>query len=624
MIMGPARRVTMALESPSDYTVRRFSVDVWKKFLCEARPYRKDMIGLIVCAVLLAVIDSMFTLMIKWVITDLQADGNTPLWPHACTYVLLAIMFASIIAVFIYLGGKISTHLSYDVRQKGFKKLQHLSFSFYDTRSVGWLVTRLTGDCDRLTRILAWGTLDIVWGGMLILAVAVISLVLNWRLALLMLLVVPPMAIVSLYFQRRILKLSRLVRKTNSHITASHNESISGVRTTRSLVRESDNFSEFQELSSTMYGWSVRNSLLAAMFLPIITSMCSLAVAISLWRGGMIAIEDPGRIGEMVVFINFSLILFAPIQEVAARLVDIQSCQAAAERVMDLLEIESEIQDSPEVLHAIQQQAGREGPSAALDGHDEDIHTIEFRDVSFAYNSGQEVLRNFNLTARSGQTIALVGPTGGGKSTIVSLLCRFYEPTSGQILINGVDYRKRSLHWLQSSCGIVLQTPHVFSTTIGDNIRYGRLDATDEEVALAADMVNADGFIREMDHGYQTQVGEGGVKLSTGQKQLISLARAILADPQLFVMDEATSSVDSDTERLIQQGLTSVLGGRISFIIAHRLSTIKSADNIVVIQGGLIAEQGTHHDLIARKGHYYGLYTNQFQREKSDEIFKGG
>ena len=614
----------MALEAPSDYTARRFSLDVWKKFLREARPYLKDMIGLITCAILLAVIDSMFTLMIRWVVDDLQAGGMESLWPHACVYLVLALGFASCIAVFIHLGGKISTHLSYDVRQKGFRKLQDLSFSFYDTRSVGWLVTRLTSDCDRLTRILAWGTLDIVWGGMLVLSVAVISLVLNWRLALLMLLVVPPMAIVSLYFQRRILKLSRLVRKTNSHITASHNESISGVRTTRSLVREGDNFDEFSALTSTMYDSSVRNSLLAAMFLPIVTSMCSLAVAVSLWRGGMIAIDDPGRIGEMVVFINFSLILFAPIQEIAARFVDIQSCQAAAERVMDLLEIEPEIQDAPEVARAISERRDNSpDDGSAVDGRDNEIHTIEFKDVSFAYNSGPSVLRNFNLTARSGQTIALVGPTGGGKSTIVSLLCRFYEPTSGQILINGVEYRKRSLHWLQSSCGIVLQTPHVFSTTIGENIRYGRLDASDEEVARAAAMVNADGFIRETDHGYRTEVGEGGVKLSTGQKQLISLARAILADPQLFVMDEATSSVDTETEGLIQQGLTSVLGGRISFIIAHRLSTIRSADSIVVVKDGEIAEQGTHHELIAMKGEYYGLYTNQFRREKQDEIFKG-
>nr|MBC8372339.1 ATP-binding cassette domain-containing protein [Planctomycetota bacterium] len=425
----------MALEMPTDYTVRRFSLDVWKKFLREARPYLKDMLALMACAIVLAVIDSMFTLMIRWVINDLQADGMASLLPHTCTYLALAIGFAACIALFIHLGGKISTHLSYDVRQKGFKKLQELSFSFYDTRSVGWLVARLTSDCDRLTRILAWGTLDIVWGGMLIVAVTVISLVLNWRLALLMLLIVPPMAVVSLYFQRRILKLSRLVRKTNSHITASHNESISGVRTTRSLVREAENFAEFKSLTNTMYDAAVRNSLLAAMFLPIILSMCSLAVAVSLWRGGAIAIDDPGRIGEMVVFINFSLILFAPIPEIACREGGPQAAQAAAERVMDLLEIEPEIQDSPEVLRAIrQQQAGGPG-AAAVDGHDEEIHTIEFRDVSFAYDTGSRVLRNFNLTARSGQTIAMVGPTGGGKTTIVSLLCRFYEPTEGRILI---------------------------------------------------------------------------------------------------------------------------------------------------------------------------------------------
>jgi len=615
----------MPLEVQEDYAVRRFSLDVWKKILREARPYSKCMFGLIACAVILAVIDSTFTLVTRWVINDLQTGGaDVSFVPHICTYATLAVCFALCVAVFIHLGGKISTHLSYDIRQKGFIRLQELSFSFYDKRSVGWLVTRLTGDCDRLTRILAWGTLDIVWGGMLIVAIAVISLVLNWRLAILMLLVVPPMAWISLVFQRKILHISRKVRRTNSNITAAHNESIAGVRTTRSLVREDANLAEFKSLTTTMYDSSVHNALLSAMFLPIILTVGSLAVGVSLWRGGTIALTDPGRIGEMVVFVNFSLMLFVPIQEMAARFVDIQACQAAAERVMDLLEIEPEIRDSDEVVRAINSRPRGERPAGvAIDGGDSEIHRIEFRGVSFAYDGGQAVLHDFNMDVRRGRTVALVGPTGGGKSTIVSLLCRFYEPTEGRILINGVDYRQRSLHWLQSSLGMVLQTPHVFSCSVADNIRYGRLDATDDEVAHAAELVNAGAFIRQMDDGYQTQVGEGGVKLSTGQKQLISLARAVLADPQLFVMDEATSSVDTDTECLIQRGLANVLGGRISFVIAHRLSTIRSADRILVIDGGQIVEQGDHHDLIALKGRYYQLYTNQFTREKQDEIFQG-
>ncbi|MDD2649194.1 MAG: ATP-binding cassette domain-containing protein, partial [Eubacteriales bacterium] len=250
------------------------------------------------------------------------------------------------------------------------------------------------------------------------------------------------------------------------------------------------------------------------------------------------------------------------------------------------------------------------------------VGDIDFKNVSFQYKDGEKVLDDFSLSVKAGQTIALVGETGSGKSTIVNLICRFYEPTSGEILIDGVNYKKRSQLWLQSNLGYVLQQPHLFSGTVRENIRYGRLEATDEEVEKAADMVNATPFIKKLDKGFDTDVGEGGGRLSTGEKQLISFARAILANPAIFVLDEATSSVDTETEQIIQHAIQTVLTGRTSFIIAHRLSTIRNADRILVISHGKVMEDGTHHQLIAKQGMYYNLYTNQFQDEKGAEILK--
>jgi ATP-binding cassette subfamily B protein len=333
-----------------------------------------------------------------------------------------------------------------------------------------------------------------------------------------------------------------------------------------------------------------------------------------------------------VAFINFAGQFFNPINQMARVLTEMQAAQAAGERVMGLLATEPKIRDS-EAVRQRMSEAKASAPSASdtrspvsdcsPDGHPAKIESIEFRHVTFAYEEGSPVLRDFNLTVRAGQTIALVGQSGGGKSTIVSLVCRFYEPTQGALLINGVDYRQRSLHWLQSQLGIVLQTPHLFKGTVRENIRYGRLDAADAEVEEAARLVSAHEFILQMEHGYDTPVGEGGNRLSTGQKQLVSFARALLARPQVFVMDEATSSIDTETEQAIQAGIERILAGRISFVIAHRLSTIRRADRILVINRGLIEESGTHDELLRRRGHYHELYTSQFRREREEAVLEG-
>jgi ATP-binding cassette subfamily B protein len=599
----------------------------WLGILRQGRCCWKYIFALMVVAVVTAAADSGITLVTKYVIDDLRAEGGQAnLWNYGLIYGGLIGAFCLCIWTFITLAGKISTGISHELRREGFARLQELSFSYYDRRNVGWLVTRLTSDCDRLSRTIAWGSLDVVWSLCMMAVISAVLLVLDWQLGLMVLSVVPPLMVISYWFQKRMLRINRRIRKANSNITAAYNESIMGVRTTKSLVREEDNLAEFEELTGGMYGDSVRNAILGSLYMPLMLTITSIGAGIALWQGGLNVMRsgpDAMTLGTLFAFISFAGHFFFPVQELSRFLADFQAAQAAAERVAGLLETVPEIQDSDEVRAAIAACADDESrpASVAFDGGPDRIETIEFDHVSFAYEKGQRVLDDFNLRVEGGQTIALVGPTGGGKSTIVSLLCRFYEPTEGRIRINGTDYRQRSLLWLQGKLGIVLQSPHLFSGTIRDNIRYGRLDATDEEVIAAAEMVNAHEFIREMDDGYDTTVGEGGVRLSTGQKQLVSFARAILADPELFVMDEATSSVDTETEQKIQAALDEMMSGRISFVIAHRLSTIRKADVILVIDGGKIVEQGTHHDLIAAGGRYYQLYTNQFTREHEDELF---
>jgi ATP-binding cassette subfamily B protein len=589
----------------------RLDAGLWWKLLRRAFHLKRYLIPLFLAALVLAVCDASFALITRWVIDGVVRDGTGADFAlYAAAYLAVTFVLCACVWLFIWLAGNISNRLAHDIRRDGFDRLQQLEFAFFDTRPVGWLITRLTGDCDRLARTIGWGFLDIVWGLSLVFMIAVSLLVLNWRLGLIILAVVPPLALVSRYFQKKLLFSARDIRKYNSQITAAYNESIQGVRTTKTLVREAENLAEFQTLSSRMFTAAVLNARQNAVYYPIVITLGSLAAGLALWRGGWLAASDQISLGTLVAFVNFAGMFFNPINQLAQRLTEIQAAQAAGERVMGLLETEPAIKDSPAVL-----ARGAAGSPAR-------IETIEFRNVTFRYATGPVVLENFNLTVQPGQTIALVGPSGGGKSTIVSLVCRFYEPVAGEILINGTDYRELPLAWLQAQLGIVLQTPHLFKGTVRENIRYGRLSATDAEIEAAARMVNAHDFILQLENGYDTPVGEGGNRLSTGQRQLVSFARALLANPQIFVMDEATSSIDTGTEQLIQQGMANMLAGRISFVIAHRLSTIRRADRILVITAGKIEESGPHEELLRRRGHYYQLYTNQFRREREEAVLE--
>ena len=388
-----------------------------------------------------------------------------------------------------------------------------------------------------------------------------------------------------------------------------------GAKTTKTLVREEMNMEEFSGMAQEMRKSSVRAASLNALYLPIVISLGSMATAWALWQGGSQVLTGAMSLGVLQVFVNYTVQFFEPVRNIAGVFSEMQSAQAAAERVMTLLETAPDIVDSPEVIAEF-----GDAFHPKKENWPEIRGDIDFEHVDFRYQEGEQVLKDFNLRVKAGETIALVGPTGAGKSTVVNLMCRFYEPTAGEIKIDGVDYRKRSQLWLQSNLGYVLQEPRLFSGTIRDNIRYGKLDATDEEIRRAARLVNAEPFILRMEKGYDTDVGEGGSRLSTGEKQLISFARAILADPRIFVLDEATSSVDTETEVVIQNAIARVLSGRTSFIIAHRLSTVRAADRILVIEDGQIREMGAHRELLRQKGAYYKLYMSQFKEERAQEI----
>ncbi len=601
-----------------DYT-KKLDISLWKRLVVYARPYYKNLGLVALFMTLTALIDAAYPLLNSYAIDQMiQNNDLSAMKVFAPIYFAISILSGVLVYLFLCQSAKIEVGTCYIIRQAGFKRLQELSFTFYDRTPVGYLMSRMTSDIQRLADTIGWTLLDLVWGSVIIVIYCVIMFLKDWRLALLVIAVTPALAVLSVYFQKHILAAYRAVRKTNSQITGAFNEGIMGAKTTKTLVREERNFDEFKQLTATMRTSSVRAAMLSAVYLPIVTTIGTFAMGLALWKGGYDVYTGVMSLGTLTVLVSYATQMFEPIREVARIFADLQSSQAAAERVLTLLETEPDIVDGADVV-------ARYGDEIhpKRENWEKIRGDVTFDHVSFHYKGGERVLDDFNLTVRAGQTIALVGETGSGKSTIVNLVCRFYEPTAGAICIDGIDYRERSQLWLQSRLGYVLQAPHLFSGTVADNIRYGRLDATREEVERAAKLVDAHRFITKLEKGYDTFVGEGGSRLSTGEKQLISFARAILADPAIFVLDEATSSIDTETEQLIQNAIGKVLQGRTSFIVAHRLSTIRNADRILVIHGGKIIEDGNHSQLIAKGGYYYNLYTNQFVEEQTQRAIAG-
>ena len=554
----------------------------------------------LVCITAVALIESYFTYLSKRMIDEgIVARDLEALRSLAIQYGAWFLVFALFVFGFITAAGYLGHLVQYDLRKQMFNHLQKLPLSYYNRTPNGWIMSRVTSDAVRVGDLVSWGFLDTAWTITSVLTSLGFMFAINWQLTLLVLIMIPALWKVAITFKQKILTEYRLVRKLNSKITGTYSEAITGVRVVKSLGREDENLNQFQELTDDMYQASYRAAWLSALFLPAVQLVSATGIAVIVWFSGLQFEAGGMTIGGLQAFISYVTFMLWPIQQMAQVYASMQQAVASGERIFSLLDTEPEIVDAVDAVDP-----------GSIRGD------IVFDNVSFQYEEGKPVLTDFSLRIPQGETVALVGPTGAGKSTLVNLICRFYEPTAGQILIDGLDYTKLTQHAIQSRVGMVLQTPHLFSGTVMDNLRYGRLDATDDEVETAARMAGAHEFILKLEHGFKTHVGEGGVLLSVGQKQLISLARAILAQPDIFIMDEATSSVDTLTEALIQQGMETLMNGRTSFIIAHRLSTIKRADRILVIENGGVSEMGTHAELIQARGHYYELYTRQFRDER--------
>ncbi len=594
---------------------KKFDIDTWKRLFKYLLRYKVTTVGLIFFMISMAVADALLPQMTRIAIDEFITPNTTEgLNLFILKFAGLAVWFSVNVFIFIALAGRMEMELTYDIREEAFEKLQKLSLSYYDKTQNGWIMARMTSDIRRLGEVISWGIVDVVWGTTMMLTISIFMLASNWKLALYTLSVIPILIIVSIYFQRIILKAFRIVRKINSKITGAFSEGISGAKTTKTLVAEEKNLNNFKKLTGDMKIHSVRAAVFSALFLPIVISLSSIGIALIVWKGGEGVVAGTVTYGVLVLFISYATQFFEPVREVARVLAQFQQAQASAERVLSLIDLDADVKDEKEILEKYGDIL-----SPKKENWESIKGEISFEDVTFYYNEKERILENFNLKIKEGETVALVGETGSGKSTIVNLICRFYEPVEGSIKIDSIDYRKRSINWLHENIGYVLQSPHLFSGTIKENLKYGKLEATDEEVIQAAKLVNAHEFIMELPNQYDTQVGEGGGKLSTGEKQLISFGRAIIRNPSIFVLDEATSSIDTETERKIQSALEKILKDRTSFIIAHRLSTIVNSDRILVISKGKIVEEGNHNQLIKEKGYYYNLYNNQFKKENFEK-----
>ena len=541
----------------------------------------------------LGVLDTVIPFVILYILTILVASGSN----------YISCSLATIIEM----------RVNKQLRQTGFTHLQTLSFSYFNQNSVGYIHARLMSDTSRIGSLVSWTLVDCVWRISYLVGAIVTMVIMNPKLAAMVLSILPLLVILFSIFQKKLIRVNREVREINSHITSNFNEGITGAKTIKSLAIEEKMETRFRDETQNMRKKTVEASRLRGLFAGTMNLASSVALAIVLWQGGYIAATE---MGTFSVFMSYAQGMMEPLRWLVDIVSDLITTQVNIERFTNLLAVKSDVVDTPEVVEKYGDSFNPKKENwEPLKGD------IKFEDVTFQYPDGEEtVLENFSLDVPFGTHLAIVGETGAGKSTLVNLVCRFYEPTKGRVLIDGRDARKRSQLWLHSAIGYVLQTPHLFSGTVRENLLMGNPDATEQMIWEAIRAVSAEDVIAHLEKGLDTDVGEGGDLLSTGEKQLISFARAILADPRILILDEATASVDTMTEAKIQEAMEKVTADRTCLMIAHRLSTVRNADVILVVRQGKIVEQGTHAQLLAQKGYYYELYTRQYEDEATAKI----
>ncbi len=579
------------------------------KILPFLKKYKVRIIGMILMGVISSGIDSVFPLFNKYVINHNVALKTLDTLGYVIALYMVLLLFKVVIDYFTtFLCSRLELWVNRDMRNASFNHLQTLSFSYFNQNNVGYIHARVMSDSGKIGELVSWFMMEFVWNFAYIAGVIVVMFITEPKLALLVVAMIPVAVVIIIFFEKKLTVLNRKVRELNSTITGDFNEGITGVRSIKTLAAEEKMNTEFRKDTESMRKESVRTAHHSAMFSSIVSLIGSVILALILWKGGYMTVDGVMLIGTLSVFMSYALGIMDPIQTIISDFAALIQVQVNIERVDKLLTTQSDVADSPEV---VEKYGDTFNPKKE---NWEDLYgDIEFKDVSFKYPDGDEmVLENFNLKVPQGASVAIVGETGAGKSTLVNLVCRFFEPTKGQVLIDNRDARERSQLWLHSHIGYVLQTPHLFTGTIRENLCYGKTDATEEEIWRALELVSAEGIVKRMDKGLDSDVGEGGGMLSTGERQLISFARAILADPRILVLDEATSSVDTVTERTIQNAIGTVTKGRTSFVIAHRLSTIVDSDIILAVRDGKIVEKGNHRELMNKKGYYYSLVMQQY------------
>lgn len=602
-----------------EYTLaNKFDLKEWKKIFRFIAPFKKPIIIFVTAMGIMAFFDSIFPLMTKYAINNFI---ETKTMDGLLVFTLCYIFFAAIQGIWtiVYCRKAIYVEMGIgrDMRYELFRHTQELSVEYFNKTPVGFILARIMNDTNSMGNMFSWRLADMAFHIFYLIFVLINMFLLNWKLALIIFSIIVVLGIITWHFQKRLLGLNRTARKQNSKLTASYNENINGAQTIKSLGVENFIAQEFGGVNGDMRFKTLKVKRLQRVFYPLVSAVTSMSVAVVVAAAVPMVMQTVMDIGTLAVFINYVFNILGSVEELTDCLNNTISLQANVERVNKLMDTQPTVGDLEEIT---QKYGGIFDPKK--ENWEEIDGDIEFQDVSFKYpDSNNYVLEHFNLKIRAGTSVAIVGQTGAGKSTLVNLICRFFEPTSGKILIDGRDYKDRSLLWLENNLSYVLQSPHLFSGTIENNIKYSNPDATHDQVVAAAKKAQAHPFIETLTEGYKTEVGQGGDKLSTGQKQLISIARALLADGKILVMDEATSSVDTQTEQLINGITNTILQGKTSFIIAHRLSTVKNADIILVVDDGKIIEMGSHRELLKKQGHYYELYTSQWEEQEQTEFF---